>query len=191
MTAAVTGAAVMIVEILGAKMLSPYLGTSHFVWTAQIAITLVALACGYYAGGWLVDRSLRLGQMYAAILAAGLYLALTTGLCEPAAYFFLRFALPVGSLLTSSLLFFLPLCLLAMVGPFFVRVLTSSVAGVGGNVGRLTALSTLGSFGGTVLIGYLLIPFLPNSRIMYFTALTLMLVAAGYFLCWGRRAGAP
>ena len=46
-TAALTGAAVMIVEILGAKMLSPYLGTSHFVWTAQIAVTLVALATGY------------------------------------------------------------------------------------------------------------------------------------------------
>ena len=56
-TAAVTGGAIMIVEILGAKMLSPYIGTSHFVWTAQIAVTLIALALGYYVGGWLVDRS--------------------------------------------------------------------------------------------------------------------------------------
>ena len=36
----------MIVEILGAKMLAPYVGTSHFVWTAQIGVTLVALAAG-------------------------------------------------------------------------------------------------------------------------------------------------
>ena len=50
-TAAVTGAAIMIVEILGAKMLAPYFGASHFVWTAQIATTLVALAAGYYIGG--------------------------------------------------------------------------------------------------------------------------------------------
>ena len=56
-TAAITGAAIMIVEILGAKMLSPYVGLSHFVWTAQIAVTLVALACGYYVGGKLADRS--------------------------------------------------------------------------------------------------------------------------------------
>ena len=56
-TAAVTGAAIMIVEILGAKMLAPHVGTSHFVWTAQIAVTLVALATGYYLGGRLVDRS--------------------------------------------------------------------------------------------------------------------------------------
>ena len=75
----------MIVEILGAKMLSPYLGTSHFVWTAQIAITLIALACGYYAGGRLVDKSLRLGRLYAAILVAGAYLALTVAMAEPIA----------------------------------------------------------------------------------------------------------
>ena len=63
-TAAVAGAAVMIVEILGAKMLSPFMGLSHFVWTAQIAVTLVALACGYYAGGRLADRSQRLDWLY-------------------------------------------------------------------------------------------------------------------------------
>ena len=49
-SAAITGAAIMIIEILGAKMLAPFMGTSHFVWTAQIAVTLVALATGYYAG---------------------------------------------------------------------------------------------------------------------------------------------
>jgi len=189
LTAALTGAAIMIVEILGAKLLSPYLGTSHFVWTAQIAVTLVALACGYYAGGWLVDRSPRLGRMYAAILVAGVYLALTIALHEPVAYFFLQVDLAAGSLLTSLLLFFVPLCLLAMVGPFFIRVLTISLNGVGGNVGRLTAISTLGSFGGTVLIGYLLIPFLPNSMTMYLTALLSMLVATAYFLFWGRTRG--
>jgi predicted membrane-bound spermidine synthase len=92
-------------------------------------------------------------------------------------------------LLASAILFFIPLALLAMTGPFLVRVITSSVAGVGGNVGRLTAIGTLGSLGGTLLIGYLLIPLLPNSLTMYFTALTLMLVCAGYFLS-RRRFGA-
>ena len=182
-----TGAAIMIVEILGAKMLSPYLGTSHFVWTAQIAVTLVALACGYYAGGRMVDRSLRLGRLYLAILIAGVYLALTVAICEPVAYACLKANLAVGSLLTSAFLFFVPLALLAMVGPFVIRILTVSVTGVGGNVGRLTAISTLGSFVGTVLIGYLLIPYLANSITMYLTALVLLLLASGYFFGWERK----
>ena len=185
-TAAMTGAAIMIVEILGAKMLSPFLGTSHFVWTAQIAVTMVALACGYYAGGWLVDRAAKPGRIYAAIVIAGAYLALCIPFVERVAYGFLHFDLAVGSLLASAFLFFIPLSLLAMVGPFFIRVLTSSMNGVGGNVGRLSAISTLGSFLGTVMIGYVLIPFLPNSTTMYLTSLVLMLLAAVYFLLWGR-----
>ena len=186
-TAATTGAAIMIVEILGAKMLSPFIGLSHFVWTAQIAVTLVALAGGYYVGGRLADRSQRLAQLYWAILGAALYLALTVRICEPVAYWCLDFNLAVGSLLASVILFFVPLALLAMTGPFLVRVITSSVAGVGGNVGRLTSVGTLGSLAGTVLISYLLIPLLPNSLTMYFTALALALVCAGYFLLCRRK----
>jgi spermidine synthase len=184
-TAAITGAAIMIVEILGAKMLSPYIGTSHFVWTAQIAVTLIALALGYYVGGWFVDRSPRVTALYWAILFAAAYLALTVSICEPVAYWCLELKpLAVGSLLASLILFFVPLALLAMVGPFFVRVLTSVVANVGGNVGRLTAISTFGSFAGTILIGYVLVPFLPNSWTMYIVALFLAAVCLGYFAVW-------
>jgi len=179
----------MIVQILGAKMLSPFLGTSHFVWTAQIAITMVALAFGYYAGGWLVERTLRPGRIYGAIIIAAAYLALCIPFVENVAYGFLKFDLAVGSLLASAFLFFIPLSLLAMVGPFFIRVLTSSVSGVGGNVGRLTSISTLGSFAGTVLIGYVIIPYLPNSTTMYLTSLLLMTISAVYFFAWGRTSG--
>lgn len=177
----------MIVEILGAKMLSPYVGMSHFVWTAQIAVTLVALACGYYVGGRLADRSPRLDALYWALLGAGAYLALTVMICEPVAYRCLDLNLALGSLLASAILFFIPLALLAMTGPFLVRVVTSSVAGVGGNVGRLTCISTLGSFVGTLIIGYVALPLLPNSFVMYATAGALMLLCAGYFGFLSRR----
>jgi spermidine synthase len=185
-TAAIAGAAIMVIEILGAKMLSPFMGLSHFVWTAQIAVTLVALACGYYAGGKLADRLQGLHILYWAILGAAGYLALSVLMCEPVSYWCLDFNLAIGSLLASMVLFFVPLALLAMTCPFLVRVITSSVTSVGGNVGRLTSISTLGSFGGTMLIGYLMIPFLPNSVTMYVTAIVLLLVSAGFFFV--RRA---
>lgn len=188
-TAATTGAAIMIVEILGAKLLAPYVGTSHFVWTAQIAVTLMALASGYYVGGRWVDRSPQLGVLYLAIIGAAVYLCGAAMLVERVAYACLGFKLAMGSLLASALLFFAPLALLATVGPFMVRVLTSSLQSVGGNVGRLTAVSTLGSVIGTLLIGYVLIPLLPNSLTLILTAGVLVLVAGGYFTVWGRRTG--
>lgn len=58
-------------------------------------------------------------------------------------------------------------------------------------MGRLTSISTLGSVVGTVLIGYVLIPFLPNPLTMYLTGALLMGVAAVYFYVWGRGKMAP
>ena len=185
-TAAVTGAAILIVEILGAKMLSPYFGTSHFVWTAQIAVTLLALSAGYLLGGRWVDRSPRLGNLYLAILGAAVYLAATVPLVRGVSFVCLRLDLALGSLLASLFLFLVPLALLAITGPFLVRILTDSVKQVGGNVGRLTSISTLGSVAGTVLIGYVLIPRLPNSVTMIITAGVLVLLPIIYFVIWGR-----
>ena len=185
LSAALTGAAIMVIEILGAKMLAPYFGTSHFVWTAQIAVTLVALAAGYYVGGRLADQSPDLARLYGFLLVAAIYLCVSVLLIRTVAAWCLHYQLAVGSLLASCFLFFVPLALLAMVGPFFVRVLTSSVESVGVNIGRLTAVSTLGSFLGTVLIGYVLIPYLPNSITMYLTAAVLFALVAAYFTRWG------
>src|SRR3954463_139599 len=90
-TAAVTGAAIMVVEILGAKMLAPYVGTSHFVWTAQIAVTMVALASGYYVGGRWVDKSSKLDRLSGSFVAAAAYLCVAVLIIEPVAYAFLQF----------------------------------------------------------------------------------------------------
>ena len=184
-TASITGAAIMIVEILGAKMLSPYVGTSHFVWTAQIAVALIALSFGYYVGGRLVDKSPRVTPLYWAILAAAAYLALTVAVVEPVAYACLSVkSFALGSLLASITLYFVPLALLAMAGPYFVRMLTSNVGDVGGNMGRLTAIGTFGSFAGTMLIGYVLTPFLPNSWTMYLLSLLLAIISLIHFIVW-------
>jgi MFS family permease len=187
LTACVAGAAIMIVEILGAKMLAPYFGTSHFVWTAQIAVTLAAMALGYYAGGRLVDRSARLGRLYAAILIAAVALVASVAVRDWLAYQLLSLPLALGSLLSAIVLFFIPLFLLAMTSPFLVRVVAQSLAGVGGTVGRVSSISTVGSFIGTAIISYLLIPLLPNSWTMYGVAAVLAIMAGAYFLLWGRK----
>lgn len=164
----------MVVEILGAKMLSPYFGLSHFVWTAQIAVTLVALAIGYYTGGRLADRKHEVGWLFVAMAIAGIYMVVAALICTPVSYWCLDFNLAAGSLMASTILFFPPLALLAMACPILARVLTASMSGVGTTVGRLTAVSTFGSFLGTLLIGYLIIPLMRNSVAMLAAAILLL-----------------
>ncbi|MBI3882067.1 MAG: fused MFS/spermidine synthase [Verrucomicrobia bacterium] len=187
LTAAVAGGVLMVVEILGAKMLAPYFGTSHFVWVAQIGVTLAALASGYYLGGRLADRSPRLTLLYGALLLAAVWLALTVVMTEPVAYACLDFRLAVGSVLASLILYFVPLTLLAMTGPFLIRTISESLVNLGAQVGRLSAISTFGSFVGTAGIGYVLIPLLPNSTTMLLNAGLLVVLATVYFLVWARR----
>jgi len=52
----VCGACVMILELVGARLLAPYLGTSIYVWASLIGIILGALSLGYWLGGRLADR---------------------------------------------------------------------------------------------------------------------------------------
>lgn len=187
LTAGVAGAAIMIVEILGAKVLAPYVGTSHFVWTAQIAVTLAALALGYFIGGKLSDSGKSLDGLYSLIAAASLWLVFTIALSGKVAYLFLELPLAFSSLFSSAVLFFVPLCLLATTGPYLLRTITFSLNEVGGNSGRLSAISTIGSFAGTAVIGYVLIPLMPNSMIMLGTSFVLAVLSAVYFVFWARQ----
>jgi hypothetical protein len=47
----ITGAAILALELLASRILTPYFGVSIFIWTGILSITLVALAAGYWAGG--------------------------------------------------------------------------------------------------------------------------------------------
>jgi spermidine synthase/uncharacterized membrane protein YvlD (DUF360 family) len=188
LTAAISGGAVLVVEILGARMLAPYFGTSHFVWTAQIIVTLAALAIGYDLGGRLADPRPRLASLYVALLVAAVYLAVVARAIEPVAWWCANLSLPVGSLTASMFLFFVPLVLLAMVGPFLARVLTTDIRRVGGRVGRLLAVGTFGSVGGAALVAYVLIPFVPYSLSMTLTAGLLASTTASYFVFFHRKA---
>ncbi len=185
-TATFTGAIILVVEILGAKMLTPWFGSSHFVWTAQITITLLALAAGYYLGGWLADRTPRLSLLYAGLVVAAGYLAFTVQVRSGLASACLGLDLALGSIVASLALFFVPLTLLAAVGPFFIRRLTRTVEDVGLAVGRLSALGTVGSVGGVLVTSYLLVPYCRDSSAMLGTAAVLVGLAGVYFLFWGR-----
>ena len=46
-----TGASVMVIELLGTRMIAPFYGASLYVWSSLISVTMIALAIGYFVGG--------------------------------------------------------------------------------------------------------------------------------------------
>lgn len=189
-TAVVCGAMVMVLEILGSRVIGPFFGVSLFVWTSLITVTLIALAVGYAAGGALADRGRAPARLYAIILAAGVLVLAVPLLKAAVLKACLGLGLRSGALLSALLLFGPPLFLLGCVSPLLLRVAVRELHTLGRTVGLLSALSTLGSFFGTVLTGFVLIAHFGVDRIFQVVGWLLIALGATYFLIFRRRFAA-
>jgi spermidine synthase len=189
-TAVVSGAAVMAVEVAGARLLGPFFGVGLFVWTALITVTLGALAIGYAIGGALADRRESPDRLFALLLAAGI-----AALCVPAARpVVLAAAAPLGprlgALIAAALLFGPCLLPLGCVSPWVVRLVARDLGHVGRVSGYLGAASTAGSLAGTLGTGFLLVAWVGVSRVFSLVGALLLGLAIVYFAAFRRRWGA-
>lgn len=170
------GALVMAYEIIGSRILAPFIGTSTYVWTSLIGIILASLSLGYWMGGRIADRYPNVRVLASIIFIAGGLISVTVLVNEIVLSFVA--SAPVGVELRSviaSLILFAPASVcLGFVTPFAVKLRMSSLADSGKTVGRLYALSTVGSIIGTFVAGFFLIPFVGSVR-------TLWLIAACLF----------
>lgn len=187
LTSMLCGALVMVIEVLGSRVIGPFYGVSLFVWTSLITVTLVALALGYVSGGILSDRKDDPAWLYGIILVAGLSVLMVPSLKLPV----LKACLPLGlrgGAFTSSLLLFGPsLFLLGCVSPYIVKIAAREMKNIGRTVGMLSAVSTFGSFLGTVSTGFVLIAWFGVSRIFIVIGLLLIALAVFYFVLFRRK----
>ncbi|MFN7975968.1 MAG: fused MFS/spermidine synthase [Acidobacteriota bacterium] len=190
LTTALCGAVVMVIEVLGSKVVSPFFGVSLFVWTSMIAVTLGALSLGYALGGVLADRKSDPLGLYAIILGAGVLVLLVPGLKGPVLKSCVGLGLRAGSFASALGLFFPPLLLLGCTSPYVVRLAAREASRLGRTVGLFYAVSTLGSLAGTLLAGFVLLAYFRVDRIFQFLGASLIVVAAAYFLLFRRRLAA-
>ena len=170
----ICGAVVMAYEIIGSRMLGPYVGTSMFVWTSIIGVILLSLSLGYMWGGRIADKKPRADILSLFIFIAGIFIILSTFLRGPILNLLLNSIgnVKVVSIIASLLLFTIPSVLLGMVSPFAARIKLKTVEKSGSTVGNLYAISTVGSIIGVFLAGFY---FIPNFKI---TSILLLLAIA-------------
>jgi len=179
LTAFLSGAILMALELVGSRLLAPYFGGSIFVWGSLIGVFLAALSTGYYLGGRLVDRWPSARLLAALLLAAGLYVLLLPhygeALCDRIA---LRdYGARAGPLIACALLFFLPGALMGVTSPFVVRLSAHAVEVVGRTAGAVYAASTIGSIAGTLGTAFYLIPAVGTRTALYLVAGGLVLTS--------------
>lgn len=171
------GACVMVLQILGTRIIGPHFGVGLFVWTALIAVTLAALAAGYWAGGILADRRPHPVSFAGVLLAAAAAVAVIPVIRGPVIECGWWFGLRVGALVAATLLFMPALTFLGMVSPYAIRLEAAGATAAGRSAGRLYAISTAGSVAGVLLAGFVLVPALGIPVLLAVIAATLAAAA--------------
>lgn len=175
----VSGAVVMVFELLGSRLLAPYLGTSLVVWTGVIGVVLGSLSIGYWLGGKWADADPRPQALSLILLAAAITMA-TLGFVHTPLLVTLQTLIQeihLSVIISCVLLFSAPSILLGMVLPYAVRLRMTSVQNSGATVGNLYAWSTLGSITGTFTAGFFLIAYFGHDRILYLIAAALTILS--------------
>ena len=177
----ITGGAILALELLASRIMTPYFGVSLFIWTGILSITLVALAGGYWWGGRLAarggqTRSLdHLTLLYAVMPGVAALAIVVACLLYPFTFLPLaRVDLVVGAFAACIILLFVPLATTSAMNPLLVAIRVAGGAAAAGDAGagRVFFVSTLGSVLGVSVTAFGLIPHFSN-----FTA-TLMVAAA-------------
>ncbi|MDQ3106180.1 MAG: fused MFS/spermidine synthase [Actinomycetota bacterium] len=180
----VTSAAVLILEVLAARLLAPYVGITLETYTAIIGVVLGGIALGHYAGGRAADR-IDPRRLLGPLLVGGGLLALTT---IPLVRLFGRTDGGVGASESQAVMlaaagFFLPAAVLSAVSPAVVKLRLDDLGSTGTVVGRLSAIGTAGAIFGTFLAGFVLVEVAATSTSIL--AVGALLVVAG-LVAWVR-----
>jgi predicted membrane-bound spermidine synthase len=175
------GGAVMATELIGARLLAPYFGTSLYVWTSVMALTLTGLASGYFLGGRLSRKNNHEKILFSIVLLASLYI-----FCLPLlASFFLYLAtsapLLPAVLLSSLIVLFPPVFMMGMVSPLLIASLTSTKEESGRRAGEIYAVSTLGGICFTFLTGFYTVPVWGLEASLFTVASILVIFPLLYF----------
>lgn len=152
-------AVAMTIEMVAARILSPYFGSSNAVWTAVIGVILLASSLGNYYGGKLADKH-QIDPMIRKLLWITACWILAVGLVGDIVSIILArqiHMVEIGALTASLLLFLSPAVALGMVTPMLMRKALSKKEN-GTMTGKFYATMTAGGLTGTFLGGVVLIP---------------------------------
>ncbi|GAA3153248.1 hypothetical protein GCM10010531_00040 [Blastococcus jejuensis] len=168
--------AVLVMEIVGLRLIAPYVGVTLQTSTAVIGFALAAIAIGAWTGGAAADRT-DPRRLLAPLMVAGGALVVAVLPLVRFTGALLSGADAGGVLLLAAVAVVVPAALLSAVPPMVVKLQLSSLSETGSVVGRLSGIGTLGAIAATFATGFLLIAVLPSSVILVGTGT--VTVAAG------------
>lgn len=151
----IEGGVVMVTEIAGAKMLTPYFGASLYSWASTLSITLLALMSGYYSGGYVTTKSQynSADKILWIFLVSGLSVAIMPLLGSFIMLRTIAFSFFTGLIVSQLFFLFLPIFLMGMISPMIIFQVTKKAELSGRSAGNIYAISTSGGILFTMTFG--------------------------------------
>ena len=168
--------AVLVLEILGVRLLAPYVGLTLETTTAIIGAALAGIAAGAAAGGRAADRFDGRWLLPLLLAAGGL-------LCIAAVPLVRTFGSAArgtdafAALGLAMTILFAPAFVLSAVSPVVAKLRLRDLEHTGRVVGSLSAWATAGALVGTFGTGFVLVPLMPTSAAVFAIGGLLLAVA--------------
>lgn len=176
----------MVIELVAARIMAPYIGVSLYTWTSIIGVILAGIALGNFLGGKIADRYPSPAILAAIFFVGGLLTAAIPFATKTAAsvYWFWGLPLMLNFALRISCIFFLPATVLSMVSPLIIKLTLGDLGRTGGVVGTIYAFSTVGSIFGTFMTGFYFILLFGTRNIVWYVGGVLLLMGFLSMFTW-------
>lgn len=179
LVAATSGSGVMLLEVLGSRLLTPFFGVGLYVWSALIGVTLASLAVGYFLGAPLAER-MGGGSLPALLLSlSGALIALVPWLRAPVLLVCDGAGVRAGALAAATLLLAPALTVMGMTSTVVVHS-AAPIVGAARAAGLSYATSTAAGLAATLATGFWLVP--------NFSPRAVLLATAGFLVVAGAVA---
>lgn len=149
----------MAIELIGAKIIAPFFGTSTYVWASIFTITLLGLAIGYIFGGYFSKKKdiySNLSKVLALSIISIFYIYFTQHSIQS-----VLLSLPISiGIIISSLLILAPILIcFGIVSPLAIQILNDLNSSAGKSASSVYGTSTFGGVICTFIFGFYIIPF--------------------------------
>lgn len=173
----ISGFAILSLEIVGIRILGPYVGTTVPVWAALMCSILLGSAAGYYGGGVLADR-IQKREIFVWIAASASACIMLIPASRGVMSLVSVTSYGIGALIGSLFLFVAPVMLLSALTTYTIRVFVKDIDTVARVHGDRYALVTAGSVAGVFGTSYLLVPLVTVPHILYILGVVLLVCGA-------------
>jgi len=183
----VASGAVLVLEILGIRLLAPYVGLTLETTTTIIGTVLAGIAAGAALGGRLADR-IAPRRLLAELLATGGVLALGTVPLVRLLGSAVQGGGDAAALLVALVALLPSATALSAVTPTVAKLQLRDLGTTGSVVGRLSGWATAGALLGTFATGFVIVPLVPTDVAVLVVGGALLLLGAGLALRAGARS---